>query len=71
MYFFKILRLQWQAQDVPQPPELADEEPASLPEEGADGSVLVAAGAAAAAPVPEAAVEPPRKSVAYQPEPLS
>ena len=67
---------QWQAHDVPQPPDaagvlalddaLSDDAAAAA---GAAGSVLAAepvAGAAADAPP-----EPPRKSVTYQPEPLS
>jgi hypothetical protein len=70
-----VLKNQWQAQPVAQPPEAA----------GAAGlldavSALLAAAlslAVAAAAVPAAAAgaevppEPPLKSVAYQPEPLS
>jgi hypothetical protein len=57
-----VLKNQWQAQPVAQPtPEVVE---AALPEVV---SVLGLAGATGAAVVPD----PPLKSVAYQPEPLS
>jgi hypothetical protein len=67
---------QWQAQDVPQPPEAEPPEASPLDEVVLAGdSVDVAAVAAEAPPAALAALaaapEPPRKSVAYQPEPLS
>jgi len=66
--------LQWQAQDVPQPPAAVsppdDEEALSGDEDdaGADSDAASAVAPAAAGAAPP---EPPRKSVAYQPEPLS
>lgn len=70
---------QWQAQEEPQPPVavLAALALLASPElAGAEAALLavaaeVAAPAASAAPVAAAEPAPPRKSVAYQPEPLS
>lgn len=64
--------VQWQAQDVPQPP--ADAAPSPLEDALALPPSLgagVLAAALAVEPVAAAPAEPPRKSVAYQPEPLS
>ena len=63
---------QWQAQALPQPP--ADAVGASEDEEEDEAGALSAglvADAAALSPEVDDAPEPPRKSVAYQPEPLS
>ena len=65
--------LQWQAQDVAQPPAAVsppdDEAGAALSDDDEAGADSAAVPAAAA--VLAAGLEPPRKSVAYQPEPLS
>ena len=82
MYFFttiRSVRVQWQAQEPPQGVDDAEDalEPLSADEVDAPLSAAAAGAAAAAAaavapPVaPVAAPEPPRKSVTYQPEPLS
>jgi len=73
---FVVLKNQWHAQPVAQPPEAAgadadgDAAALSVLAAGAAASVLAAedAGVAEGAEVPP---EPPLKSVAYQPEPLS
>ena len=79
MWCFVVLKNQWQAQPVAQPPEVDGvagllEAASELPEELA--AALSLAVAAAAVPVAAAAGAevppvPPLKSVAYQPEPLS
>jgi hypothetical protein len=69
----KVQKVQWQAHEAPQPPPAAGALAVVLsPEPG------VAAGAAAVSVPPEGATEgaevppePPLKSVAYQPDPLS
>jgi hypothetical protein len=75
-----VLKNQWQAQPVAQPPEAADVAVllggvSVLPLEPELADVLSLALAASAAPVAAAGTEvppePPLKSVAYQPEPLS
>jgi hypothetical protein len=67
--------LQWQAQDVPQPPAALsppdDEEVLSEDEDAAGAASDDAAAAVAPVAVLAAPPEPPRKSVTYQPEPLS
>lgn len=66
---------QWQAQDVPQPPAAAlapslEVDAVAAPSVDA-GAVLAVAAAVAPELAAPAAAEPPRKSVTYQPEPLS
>ncbi|MCY1237262.1 hypothetical protein D9M72_499500 [compost metagenome] len=69
---------QWQAQALPQPPAaagVAEADEAGLADDSAAAGALAAAAAAPpAAPVAAGALAPalpPRKSVTYQPEPLS
>jgi hypothetical protein len=75
MKCFVVLKNQWQAQPVAQPPVAAGVE--ALVAESALALVLAEAVSLAAAAVPATAAgadvppEPPLKSVAYQPEPLS
>jgi hypothetical protein len=75
MKCFVVLKNQWHAQPVAQPPVAAGEE--ALAPESALALVLAEAVSLAAAAVPATAAgadvppEPPLKSVAYQPEPLS
>jgi len=69
----KVQKIQWQAHEAPQPPAVADALAAVLsPELGAaEGAAEVSAPPAGATGGAEVPPEPPLKSVAYQPEPLS